>query len=78
MNGVVAIRNMSLLSSSKTVSELFGGVLRVMIARTRNDFDRKLVAMRVYLERERERGKETRRLILQRGGNILLFGIYFR
>lgn len=36
---MVAIRNMSLLSSSKTVSELFGGV-RVMIARTRNDFTR--------------------------------------
>lgn len=36
---MVAIRNMSLLSSSKTVSELFGGV-RVMIARARNDFAR--------------------------------------
>jgi len=37
---VVAIRNMSLLSSSKTVSELFGGA-RVMIARnTNNDFAR--------------------------------------
>lgn len=36
---MVAIRNMSLLSSSKTVSELFGGV-RVMIARACNDFAR--------------------------------------